>query len=248
MIILKSSRTIDKMRKAGRLASQARALAGELISPGIRTEEIDKEVCKFIRQSGGEPTFLGYGGFPKSLCISVNDEIIHGIPGSRILRTGDIVSIDVGATVDGYIGDCAATFACGEISKEARRLIDVTKESFYRGIEFAREGYRVSDIGAAIAEYVESNGYSVVREYVGHGVGSNLHEEPSIPNYRSRENRERLQRGMTLAIEPMVNAGNYRTKVLSDKWTVVTLDGSLSAHYENSLAITDGAAEILTVS
>lgn len=248
MIVLKSSRTIEKMRKAGRLASQARALAGRLITPGIKTEEIDREVCKFIRQSGGQPTFLGYGGFPKSVCISVNEEVIHGIPGSKILRSGDIVSVDVGVTLDGYVGDCAATFACGEISKEARRLIDVTEESFYRGVKFAREGYRVSDIGAAIAEYVESNGYSVVRDYVGHGVGSKLHEEPSVPNYKSRESRERLQRGMTLAIEPMVNAGDYRTKVLNDKWTVVTLDGSLSAHYENSLAITDGAAEILTVS
>lgn len=248
MIVLKSSGTIQKMRKAGRLASRARDLAGKLVSPGIRTEEIDREVCRFIRQSGGEPTFLGYSGFPKSVCISVNDEIIHGIPGSRILKSGDIVSIDVGATLDGYIGDCAATFACGEISKEAERLIDVTRESFFKGIEFAREGYRVSDIGAAIAEFVESNGYSVVRDYVGHGVGSSLHEAPSVPNYRSRENRERLQCGMTLAVEPMVNAGDYKTKVLNNQWTVVTLDGSLSAHHENSLAVTDGAAEILTVS
>lgn len=248
MIVLKSSRTIDKMRKAGRLASQARTLAGEMVNPGMTTEEIDREVCRFIRKSGGEPTFLGYGGFPKSVCISVNEEIIHGIPGSRILLAGDIVSIDVGATVDGYVGDCADTFACGGISEEAQKLIDVTRESFYEGIEFAREGYRVSDIGAAIAGYVEKNGYSVVRDYVGHGVGSKLHEEPSIPNYMCRESRERLQRGMTIAVEPMVNTGDYRTKLLENKWTVVTLDGSLSAHYENSLAITDGTAEILTVS
>lgn len=248
MIVLKSSRTIEKMRKAGRVASQARDLAGRLVTPGITTEEIDKEVCRFIRQSGGEPTFLGYGGFPKSVCISINEEIIHGIPDGRILRSGDIVSIDVGATLNGYVGDCAATFACGEISNEAKRLIDVTRESFYRGIEFAREGCRVSDIGSAIAEYVEGNGYSVVRDYVGHGIGSKMHEEPSVPNYMSKDSRERLQRGMTIAVEPMVNAGNYRVKVLDNKWTVVTLDGSLSAHYENSLAITDGAAEILTVS
>lgn len=246
MISLKSPREIELMRRAGRITAAARQLAGKMVLPGVTTREIDSAVRKFIESQGARPSFLGYGGFPGSACISVNDEVIHGIPGSRVLREGDIVSVDVGAFIDGFHGDCAATFPCGTVSPEAMRLITVTEQSFWAGIREARAGKRVSDISHAVQQLVEANGFSVVRDYVGHGVGAELHEGPSVPNYGPAGHGPRLQPGMTLAVEPMVNAGGWQIRVLSDKWTVKTVDGSLSAHYENSILITDGEPEILT--
>ena len=246
MIILKSGHDIDLMRQAGKITAAARALAGEMVAPGVTTQEIDKAVHRFIKSQGAIPSFLNYHGFPGSSCISVNDEVIHGIPGNRVLKDGDIVSIDVGAFKDGFHGDCAATFACGKISEEAQRLIDVTRQSFFEGIKFAKEGCRVQDISAAVQAYVESQGFSVVREYVGHGVGAHLHESPEVPNFGRPGRGPRLLRGMTLAIEPMVNAGGAAILQLSDGWTVKTRDGKYSAHYENTILITDGEPEILT--
>ena len=247
MISLKSAREIELMRKAGRITAAARKLAGELVVPGKTTLEIDKAVRKFIESQGAKPSFLGYGGFPGSACISVNEVVIHGIPGNYVLKDGDIVSIDVGAYYQGFHGDCAATFACGTISPEAQRLIDVTRESFYEGIKYAKRGHRVSDISHAIQKHVESNGFSVVRSFIGHGVGAQLHEDPEVPNFGAPGRGPRLLPGMTLAIEPMVNTGTYEVRVLRDKWTTVTADGKLSAHYENTVLITDGEPEILTV-
>ena len=198
-------------------------------------------------QQGARPSFLHYGGFPASACISVNNTVIHGIPGGRVLREGDIVSVDVGAYYRGFHGDCAATYPCGKISPEAQRLIDVTRQSFFQGLQFAKQGNRISDISHAIQTYVESNGYSVVRDFVGHGVGAQLHEEPEVRNFGAPGHGPRMLKGMTLAIEPMVNQGSYEVVVLRDKWTTVTADGSLSAHYENTVLITDGEPEILTV-
>lgn len=235
------------MRRAGRITAQARELAGKLVRPGVTTLEIDTAVRKFIEGQGARPSFLNYNGFPGSACISVNDEIIHGIPGHRKLREGDIVSIDVGAFIDGFHGDCAGTFPCGEVSPEAERLIAVTQQSFWEGVKFARPGCRVSDISHAVQQYVEANGCTVVREYVGHGVGAKLHEPPEVPNYGSAGHGVRLQPGMTIAVEPMVNAGRAEIRLMKDGWTVKTADGSLSAHYENSILITDGEVpEILT--
>ena len=248
LITLKTSRELDCMRKAGRITAAARKLAGELVVPGVTTLEIDTAVRKFIESQGGKPSFLGYGGFTGSACISVNDVVIHGIPSKKIvLREGDIVSVDVGAFVDGFHGDCAATYACGAISDEAKRLIEVTEQSFWEGIKFARVGQRVSDISHAVQQYVEKHGYSVVRDFVGHGVGTKLHEAPEVPNYGPAGHGPRLQPGMTIAVEPMVCEGDFRVKVLKDGWTTVTVDGSLAAHYENTLLITDGDPEILTV-
>ena len=247
MISIKSASEIEKMRSAGRLTAQARALAGSMIRPGVTTFEIDRAVRKFIESHGAKPSFLGYGGFPASICASVNEVVIHGIPSHEKLKEGDIVSIDVGAYLNGFHGDCAATFPCGAISQEAQRLIDVTKQSFFEGIQYARVGHRVSDVGHAIQQYVESHGYSVVREFVGHGVGRNMHEAPEVPNFGAAGHGARFQAGMVIAVEPMVCAGDWHVKVLSDKWTTVSQDGSLTAHYENSLLITDGDPEILTV-
>lgn len=248
-IIIKSPREIEFMRQAGRITAGARSIARQAIADGVSTKEIDKAVNEFIRKSGAIPTFKGYGGFPGSACISVNEVVIHGIPGKRIIRNGDIVSVDVGATYKGYVGDCAGTYACGEISDEAKKLIEVTRQSFFEGLKFARVGYRVNDIGAAIQEYVESHGYSVVRDFVGHGVGREMHEAPEVPNYKVRlpSGNPRLVPGMTIAVEPMVNIGGYEVEVLEDGWTTVTADRSLSAHYENTIAITDGEPEILTM-
>lgn len=247
MISIRSEREIQAMRKAGRITAQARALAGSMVAPGVTTHEIDTAVRRFIESHGAKPSFLGYAGYPGSACISVNDEVIHGIPGGRKLKEGDIVSIDVGAYIGGFHGDCAATYACGEISPQAQKLIDVTQESFWRGIQMARKGCRISDIGHEIQKYVEENGFSVVRDYVGHGVGAKLHEPPEIRNYGPAGHGPRLVPGMTLAVEPMVNAGGWQVRVLSDGWTVKTLDGSLAAHYENTILITEGDPEILTV-
>ena len=247
MIAIKNGQELLSMRQACKITAAARALAGEMVRPGVSTKEIDKAVHDFIVSQGAKPSFLGYGGFPGSTCISVNDTVIHGIPGGYVLQEGDIVSVDVGAYYKGFHGDCAATYPCGTISADAQRLIDVTKQSFYEGIRFAKKGHRVSDISHAIQTYVESNGYSVVRSFVGHGVGAQLHEEPEVPNYGPSGRGPRLLPGMTLAIEPMVNAGTYEVRVLKDRWTTVTADGKLSAHYENTVLITDGEPEILTV-
>lgn len=246
-IVIKSDREIDLMRQAGNITAAARSVARQMIEPGVTTKAINKEVFNFIKKSGAEPTFLGYGGFPASACISVNDQVIHGIPGKRRIEEGDIVSIDVGATYKGYVGDCAGTYPCGKCSDEALRLIAATRQSFFEGIKYARQGCRISDISAAVQAYAESQGYSVVREYVGHGVGAKMHEEPEVPNFGHPGHGPRLIKGMTIAVEPMVNAGGYEVRVLPDGWTVVTADGSLSAHYENTILITDGEPEILTM-
>lgn len=247
MITLKSSHEIQLMRQAGKITAAARALAGAMVAPGVTTQEIDRAVHRFIKSKGAEPSFLGYNGYPASVCISVNDEVIHGIPGKRVLKEGDIVSVDVGAFKDGYHGDCAGTYPCGRISEEAQRLIDVTRQSFFEGLKYAREGYRLPDLSGAIQRYVEANGFSVVREYVGHGIGTKMHEAPEVPNYvEPRAGRPRLLRGMTIAVEPMVNAGRAGIYVMPDGWTVKTADGKFSAHYENTILITDGEPELLT--
>ena len=247
MIAIKNERELIVMRKACEITAAARALAGEMVRPGVSTKAIDRAVRDFIVSQGAKPSFLGYNGFPASACISVNQTVIHGIPDGYILKDGDIVSVDVGAYYKGFHGDCAATFACGTVSADAQKLIDVTKQSFFEGIRFARRGHRVSDISHAIQTYVESNGFSVVRSFVGHGVGAQLHEEPEVPNFGAPGRGPRLIPGMTLAIEPMVNVGDHNVRILRDGWTVVTADGKLSAHYENTVLITDGEPEILTV-
>ena len=247
MIVIKNGQELASMRQACKITAAARALAGEMVRPGVSTKAIDKAVHDFIVSQGAKPSFLHYNGFPASSCISVNSTVIHGIPGNYVLREGDIVSVDVGAYYKGFHGDCAATFPCGAISAEAQRLIDVTKQSFYEGIALATKGHRVSDISHAIQTYVESNGFSVVRTFVGHGVGAQLHEEPEVPNFGNPGRGPRLLPGMTLAIEPMVNEGTYEVRIQKDGWTVLTTDGKLSAHYENTVLITDGEPEILTV-
>ena len=247
MITLKSGEEIIRMRDAGRIAAIAREIGGECVREGVTTAQIDREIKKCILSHGAKPSFLGYGGFPASACISVNEEIIHGIPSSsRILKNGDLVKIDVGAFYKGYHGDCAATFTVGEVSEEAKKLVAVTKQSFYEGIAAIKEGARIGDIGAAIESYVNKFGFTVVRDYIGHGIGRNLHEDPEVPNYGNAGHGLRIRSGMTLAIEPMVNAGDYKVRVLDDEWTVVTKDGKLSAHYENTVAITDNGVLILT--
>lgn len=247
MISIKNDHELEKMRQACKITAAARALAGEMVRPGVSTRQIDKAVHDFIVSQGAKPSFLHYGGFPASACISVNNVVIHGIPNGYVLKEGDIVSVDVGAYYKGFHGDCAATYPCGEISPTAQKLIAVTKQSFFEGLKFATQGHRVSDISHAVQTYVESNGFSVVRDFIGHGVGANLHEEPEVPNYGSSGHGPRLLKGMTIAIEPMVNVGTYEVRVLKDKWTTVTADGKLSAHYENTVLITDGEPEILTV-
>lgn len=251
-IYIKSAREIELMRQAGKITAGARSIARQAVAAGVTTKQIDKYVHDYIVKCGAKPTFLGFDGFPASTCISINEELIHGIPGKRTVHNGDIVSVDVGATFRGFVGDCAATFPCGEISEEAKKLIEVTRQSFFEGIKFAKVGYRVSDIGAAIQEYVESHGYSVVRDYVGHGVGREMHEEPEIPNFKpdrkiGHRGDPRLIKGMTIAVEPMVIAGGYEVNTLQNGWTVVSSDGTLACHYENSIAITDGEPEILTI-
>ena len=247
MIAVKNERELSLMRQACKITAAARALAGEMVRPGVSTKQIDKAVHDYIVSQGAKPSFLGYNGFPASTCISVNSTVIHGIPGGYVLKEGDIVSVDVGALYEGFHGDCAATFACGVISTEAQRLIDVTRDSFYAGMQKAVKGNRVSDISHAIQTYVESNGFSVVRDFIGHGIGRQLHEQPDVPNFGTAGHGPRLLPGMTLAVEPMVNIGKPGVHVLKDGWTAVTADGSLSAQYENTVLITDGEPEILTV-
>ncbi len=247
MIVLKTSHELELMKTACRISAEALQLAGEAVKLGVSTWEIDKVAHDYIIKQGAEPNFLGLYGFPGTACISINDEVIHGIPSKkRILKPGDIVSIDLGAKINGYNGDNAATFAVGEISPEAQRLCDTTKESLYKGIEAAVAGGRVGDIGHAVQEYCESRGYGVVREYEGHGVGTKLHEDPGVPNFGTAGRGIRLLPGMTIAIEPMINEGTYKVKQLSDGWTVKTADGKLSAHFEHTVAITDNGPVILT--
>lgn len=249
MIQLKTPEQIEIMKIAGRITGETLLMAKELIKEGITTKELDDKIRLYIKKCGAKPTFLGYGGFPGSACISINDEVIHGIPSTkRVLKNGDIVKIDVGATYKGFTGDSAATFGVGEISAEAQRLIDVTRESFFKGIEAIEKTPtpRLGDVGFAIQDYAESNGFSVVREFVGHGVGKELHEEPNVPNFGTAGRGVRIYPGMTLAIEPMINAGLRQVKTLKDGWTVVTTDGSLSAHYEHSVAITENGVILLT--
>ena len=247
MIIIKNSEQLMLMKQAGKITAEALLLARDLIKPGASTKEIDVKIQRFIEKCGATPSFLGYGGFPGSACISINDEVIHGIPSYKtILKEGDIVKVDVGARYRGYNGDSARTFPVGKVSDEALRLIEVTEKSFYEAMKFAKAGNRVGDIGHAVESFVISNGYSVVRKYVGHGVGANLHEEPEVPNFGAAGRGARLYSGMTLAIEPMVNMGTAEVRVKPDGWTVLTADGKLSAHYENSIAITDSDPIILT--
>lgn len=246
MISVKTQRDIEEMRLACRIAAGALKLSGELIRPGVTLLEIDTQIKNFIEQKGAIPSFLNYNGFPASACISVNEEVIHGIPSDRKLVEGDIVKVDVGAYFHGYHGDCANTFGVGQISDEAQRLIDVTRQSFFEGIKNIKDGSRVGDIGAAIQQYVEDRGFSVVRDFIGHGVGEHLHEEPDVPNYGRQGRGPRLYAGTTIAIEPMVCQGTHMVKTLSNGWTVVTADGKLSAHYENSVAITQNGVDILT--
>ena len=247
MIIIKNGQDIEAMRQACKITAAARALAGEMVRPGVTTRQIDQAVHDFIVVQGAKPSFLGYHGFPASTCISVNSTVVHGIPTDYVLRDGDIVTVDVGAYYKGFHGDCAATYPCGTVSAEAEKLIEVTKQSFFEGLRFATKGHRVSDISHAIQTYVESNGFSVVRSFVGHGVGAQLHEDPEVPNFGAPGRGPRLLPGMTLAIEPMVNVGTFDVRVLKDGWTTVTADGKLSAQYENTVLITDGEPEILTV-
>ena len=247
MIVIKNSEQLMLMRRAGRITAEALLVAKEAIRPGVSTKEVDTKIRTYIEKCDAVPSFLGYGGFPGSACISLNNEVIHGIPSDKvIIKDGDIVKVDVGARYRGYNGDSARTFPVGKVSDEALRLISVTEKSFYEAMKVARPGNRVGDIGFAVESFVISNGFSVVRDYVGHGVGKDLHEEPEIPNFGKAGRGVRLYPGMTLAIEPMVNAGSHDVRVLKDGWTVVTQDGKLSAHYENSILITDNDPIILT--
>ncbi len=248
MIQIKNSEALKLMKVAGRITAEALALGGQAVKDGVSTKHIDDIIRRHIEKCGATPSFLGYCGFPASACISINDEVIHGIPSAdRIIHEGDIVKIDVGAFYKGYNGDSANTFPCGKISDEAEKLIRVTKESFFKGVQNALHGNRVGDIGSAIDEYVTSYGYSTVKKYVGHGVGKELHEDPEVPNFGTAGRGARLYAGMTIAVEPMVNAGRAPVKELSDGWGVVTADGSLSAHYEHTIAITDGEPVLLTL-
>ena len=248
MIVVKTARELKLMQEACTLSARALKLAGEMVEPGVSTYEIDDAVRKFIEGEGGVPSTLGYEGYPASTCISVNSVVVHGIPSKKtILRQGDIVSIDIMAGMNGFHGDNAYTYPCGDISKEARSLLDATEESLYEGIKAAQAGNRVGDIGSAVQRYVEARSYGVVRDFTGHGVGANLHEDPTIPNYGTPGRGPRLIPGMTIAIEPMITAGGYRTKILSDGWTAVTLDGSLAAHYEHTVCITPDGPRIMTL-
>ena len=248
MVILKTAREMSAMRQAGRISAGALREAGKAVEPGVSTLEIDALVRSYIEKQGATPSFLGYGGFPASACISVNNVVIHGIPSAKeILKEGDIVSIDVGAYFGGYHGDNAYTFPCGDISPEARDLLDTTKEALYQGIKQAVAGNRLGDIGSTVQRYVEARSYSVVRDFVGHGVGAKLHEDPRVPNYGTPGRGVRLLPGMTIAIEPMVTQGTHRVRILPDKWTTVTADGKLAAHFEHTVAVTGNGPVILTL-
>lgn len=246
MINVKTVREIELMRIAGRIVAETFEMLNEVIKPGVTTKELDRLAEEFIRKSGALPAFKGYHGFPGSICASINQVVVHGIPGPTVLNDGDIIGVDIGTIFEGYYGDAARTYTVGNASEEALRLVRVTEESFFEGIKFAREGLRLSDISHAIQKHVEANGFSIVRDYVGHGIGKVMHEELQIPNYGPPNRGPRLVEGMTLAIEPMVNQGTWKVKVLNDGWTVETLDDMLSSHYENTILITKGDPEILT--
>ena len=247
MIVLKTGRELKVMREACRISAEALKLAGSAVEPGVTTAELDKIAEKYILSQGAVPNFKNYNGYPATACISINNEVIHGIPSKkRVIKAGDIVSIDLGAKFEGYHGDNAATFACGDVSAEAKRLMDTTRESLYEGISAAVSGGRLGDIGAAIQQYVEKRGYSVVRQFVGHGIGTQLHEAPEVPNFGTQGRGIRLMPGMTLAIEPMINVGHYDVKIMPDGWTVLTKDGSLSAHFEHTIVITPDGPLIMT--
>lgn len=247
MIVIKTEREISLMKEAGKIAARALKEAGKAVEPGISTLEIDEIVRKYIEKHGAKPSFLGYGGYPASACISVNQVVVHGIPHKEtVLKSGDIVSIDVGALLNGFHGDNAYTFPCGDISQEAKNLLETTKESLYEGIKKAQIGAHIGDIGSAVQRYAEARGYSVVRKFVGHGVGAKLHEEPSVPNFGEPGRGIKLSEGMTIAIEPMVNVGTPDVTILDDEWTTVTNDGKLSAHFEHSIAVTKDGPVILT--
>ena len=249
MIVLKTGRELKIMKEACRISAGALKTAGNAVEPGITTAELDRLAEQYILSQGAVPNFKNYEGYPATACISINNEVIHGIPSkNRKICAGDIVSIDLGAKFEGYHGDNAATFACGDVSSEAKRLIDTTRESLFEGINAARAGGRIGDIGSAVQRYVEQRGFSVVRQFVGHGIGTQLHEAPEVPNFGTAGRGIRLLPGMTIAIEPMVNAGSYDVKVLSDGWTVLTKDGSLSAHFEHTVVITPDGPHIMTVS
>ena len=248
MVVIKTARDLSKMKDACRISAEALRVAGEAVKPGVTTYEIDTIVRKYIEKQGATPSFLGYVGFPASACISVNNVVIHGIPSKKqILKEGDIVSVDVGAYYEGFHGDNAYTFPCGKISAEAQALLDATKESLYEGINKALAGNRIGDIGSAVQQYVEARSYSVVRDFVGHGVGAKLHKDPSVPNYGTPGRGVRLIPGMTIAIEPMITQGTYEVEVLDDEWTTVTKDGKLAAHFEHTIAITPDGPKIMTL-
>ncbi|TCO74993.1 type I methionyl aminopeptidase [Marinisporobacter balticus] len=246
MIILKSSKEIECMKEAGKIVACTHEVVREAIKPGITTKELDEIAEKEIKKYGAIPSFKGYQGFPASICASINEEVVHGIPGLKILKDGDIISVDIGALYKGYNGDSAKTHPVGKVTEDALKLIEVTKESFYEGLKFCRVDNRLSDVSHAVQKYVEDHGYSVVRDFVGHGIGRDMHEDPQIPNFGPPGKGPRLQAGMCLAIEPMVNMGTYNVKVLQNNWTVVTLDKKWSAHYEHSIAITKDDPIILT--
>ncbi len=247
MIILKSAQEIKYMREAGRITALALHELGKRVRPGITTGELNRYAEDFLQRAGATPAFLGYRGFPASICASVNNEVVHGIPGLRKLENGDIISIDMGAVYHGYYGDSAATFPVGEISEEASRLLEVTRRALFEGISKAVAGNRIGDISAAVQAFVEANGFHVVRDFVGHGIGRDMHEEPQVPNFGKPGLGPRLQAGMALAIEPMVNVGTHEVVVMPDRWTVITKDGSLSAHFEHTIVVTEGQPEILTL-
>lgn len=246
MIIVKSSREIEQLKRSNAIVAEVFEKLKKMIEPGITTKELDQVAEEYILLKGGRPAFKGYRGFPATLCISINEEVVHGIPGQRRLKEGDIVSLDVGVNFVGYFGDAAITLPVGEVDPEAKRLLEVTEKALYIGIEKAKRGNRLFDISYAIQRWVESHGFSVVRDFVGHGIGKDLHEEPQIPNFGAPHQGPRLEKGMVFALEPMVNEGTYEVRILSDGWTVVTADGKRSAHFEHTVAITEDGAEILS--
>lgn len=248
MVGIKSAHEIELMRKANAIVRDTLELVGKEIKAGMTTSQVDKLVYDYITSCGARPSFLGYDGFPASACVSINEEVVHGIPSpKRFIREGDIVSVDVGSIYMGYNGDAARTFMIGQVSEEKKKLVEVTKQSFFEGIKVLKDGARLGDLGWAIQSYAESHGFSVVRALVGHGIGTDMHEDPSVPNYGTPGRGMRLKAGMTIAIEPMINAGTYDVKVLKDDWTVVTRDGRPSAHYENTVVITQDGCEILSL-
>ncbi|MGI6684245.1 MAG: type I methionyl aminopeptidase [Bacillota bacterium] len=247
MITLKTDRQVELMREAGRIVAETHELLAKMIAPGVTTKELDQAAEEYIRSRGAIPAFKGYNGFPASICASINDEVVHGIPGLRKLQNGDIISIDIGAVKNGFVGDSAVTHPVGNVSADKLKLLEVTRESLMEGIKYAVPGNRLSDISHAVQAYVERHGFSVVRDYVGHGIGEKMHEDPQIPNFGRPGHGPRLEKGMTLAIEPMVNMGTYKVRTLLDNWTVVTQDGQCSAHFEHTIAITESDPKILTM-